>query len=62
MRGSQAALEFAAIEVVLTFSRASAFSVRISSFVHGRNFVAFLAISVLHTQLMPTNHRQLYAR
>ena len=48
--------------LVFVFSRASAFSIRISSFVHARNvlrvpvFVStFFAISVPHAPVSPTN-------
>jgi hypothetical protein len=50
--------------LVLVFSRASAFSIRTSSFVHARNFlgfaafvvpVTFFAISVPHAPMLPTN-------
>jgi hypothetical protein len=53
-------LSFRAITVVFVFSRAAAFRVRTSSFVHGRSFViAFFTISVLQfgcaASKMPTD-------
>jgi hypothetical protein len=43
-------LSFRAI-TVFVFSRASDFSIRISSFVHGRLRVTFFAISIPHTNV-----------
>jgi hypothetical protein len=50
-------LSFRAITVVFVWSRASVFSMRSSSFVHGRPRVIFLPIVVPHAPMSPTNQR-----
>jgi hypothetical protein len=50
-------LSLRAITVVFVFSRASVFSIRTSSFVHGRIRVIFFAIVAPHVEVLPSNQR-----
>jgi hypothetical protein len=51
-------LSLRAITVVFVFSRARPFNIRTSSFVHGRTFKGFFAISVPHASMLANESTQ----